>query len=90
MRTESLVCDALLGQGEALDCFNQKLQDIAVQKAQQELDVVVQQINLIQGVDDNAGALVASDKYKKVFGHCCEVAQTGCGCNCSDAPAVVR
>lgn len=30
MRTPSLVTDALLGQGEALDCYNQKLQDAAV------------------------------------------------------------
>lgn len=33
MRTPSLVCDALLGQGEALDCYNQKLQAAAVETA---------------------------------------------------------
>lgn len=33
MRTPSLVTDALLGQGEALDCYNQKLQDAAVVSA---------------------------------------------------------
>lgn len=33
MRTPSLVTDALLGQGEALDCYNQQLQDAAVEAA---------------------------------------------------------
>lgn len=33
IRTPSLVTDALLGQGEALDCYNQKLQDAAVVSA---------------------------------------------------------
>lgn len=33
MRTPSLVSEALLGQGEALDCYNQQLQDAAVTAA---------------------------------------------------------
>lgn len=87
MRTESLVCDALLGQGEALDCFNQKLQDIGVNKAQLENDMITQQLDVIETQVD---AATKADKYKKVFGPCCEVAQSGCGCNCNDTPAVVR
>lgn len=34
MRTPSLVVDALLGQGEALDCYNQNLQGSAVEAAE--------------------------------------------------------
>lgn len=85
MRTESVVCDALLGQGEALDCFNQQLQNIAVNKAQLENDVITQQLGVIEHLDTTAEK---ADKYKKVFGSCCEVPQSGCGggcsCNCSD------
>lgn len=87
MRTESLVCDALLGQGEALDCFNQKLQDIAVNKAQLENDIMTQQMDIITNQIDEA---TKADKYKKVFGPCCEVPQSccggGCGCNCNPDP----
>src|SRR5699024_5756189 len=36
MRTPSLVVDALLGQGEALDCYNQELQLEAVNSAKLE------------------------------------------------------
>lgn len=78
MRTDSLVVDTLLGQGEALDCYNQQLQNIAVDKAQQELDVVTQQMEIITNTDPT----VQADKYKKVFGPCCDVPQS-CGC-CGD------
>jgi hypothetical protein len=33
LRTDSIIADALLGQGEALDCFNAQLQDAAVVNA---------------------------------------------------------
>jgi hypothetical protein len=90
MRTDSVVVDALLGQGEALDCFNQKLQDIGVNKAQLENDATEQQMAIIDGIDDFG---VKADKYKKVFGPCCEVPQScGCcgDCNCGEtAPATI-
>lgn len=88
LRTDSVVVDALLGQGEALDCYNQKLQDIAVNKAQLENDVMTQQQAIIDALDT---ATDKADKYKKVFGPCCEVPQSccggGCGCNCGETPA---
>lgn len=34
---DHVICEALLGQGEALDCYNSRLQEAAVQKAEQEL-----------------------------------------------------
>ena len=33
LRTPSLIVEALLGQGEALDCYNMQLQDVAVESA---------------------------------------------------------
>ncbi len=89
MRTESVVCDALLGQGEALDCFNQKLQDISVAKAQLENDEQYQRLQIITNIPS---AIDQADKYKKVFGPCCEVPQSccggGCGCNCNQDPTI--
>ena len=32
LRTDSIICDAMLGRGEALDCFNQRTQDAAALK----------------------------------------------------------
>jgi hypothetical protein len=86
MRTDSVVVDALLGQGEALDCYNQQLQNIAVQKAQLENDQATMALQIISAIDDPE---VKADKFKKVFGPCCEVAQSGCGCGCNDADPIL-
>jgi hypothetical protein len=90
MRTDSVVVDSLLGQGEALDCYNQKLQDIAVEKAQLDNDAETQRQELMQTLIGN-DPTVAADKYKKVFGPCCDTPQSCCCGNCGDtAPAVTR
>jgi hypothetical protein len=78
LRTDSLVVDALLGQGEALDCYNQHLQAIAVNKAQLDNDQQTQQMQILTNISD---PLQQADKYKKVFGPCCDVPQSGCGCS---------
>ena len=79
LRTDSLVVDALLGQGEALDCYNMKLQDAATTKAQLDNDAFYQQMQIINGI---SGANDKADKYKKVFGPCCDVAQNTNNCGC--------
>jgi hypothetical protein len=48
VRTPALVVDALLGQGEALDCFNQQLQNEAVKAAQLANELTQQQIKNIE------------------------------------------
>lgn len=78
VRTSALVVDALLGQGEALDCYNQKLQDAATLNATLENDKIAQMMEVINMIDD---PLQKADLYKKVFGDCCDVPQSGCGCN---------
>lgn len=107
VRTPALVVDALLGQGEALDCFNLQLQNEAVKSAQlaneltqqqilntqyegemtkAQVDTVRQQIDLLESIKEN-GVDNAAQNYKKVFGPCCEVPQSGCGCgNCNENP----
>ena len=68
LRTPSVVVDALLDQGEALDCFNLKAQDaIAVGENLKNLELL-QKLEIMEGIT------TAEDKaelYKKVFGECC-------------------
>lgn len=87
LRTDSVITEALLGHGEALDCYNQKLQEAATQKAQ--LDVqraalenakLEQAMRIIDLIDDPK---LKAELYKKVFGDCCAVPQTGGGCGCA-------
>lgn len=71
LRTDSVVADALLGQGEALDCFNMRLQDAEAMKAHLANAELLQKMEIIHNQEfDKAGA------YKKVFGSCCETPQT--------------
>lgn len=121
LNTSSLYVDALLGRGDALDCFNQKAQnaenigayignlqsmqrltdslqntannqlfaDQQLDKGLKDIDVITQQIAVINSIPTPADK---ADKYKKVFGTCCEVPQSccggGCGCNCNDEEPV--
>ncbi len=81
--TDDLLCDAILGAGEALDCYNIRLQAEAVRKAELENDRTEQMIKIIDLIDDPR---IKAELYKKVFGACCEVPQSGCGCNtCKDS-----
>ena len=73
LRTSSVVVDALLGQGEALDCFNQKAQDATVIGEQLKNLTLLQQLEVIEGISDPQQKV---ELYKKVFGTCCDVPQT--------------
>ena len=78
LRTDSVICDALMGQGEALDCFNLQLQDAAVLSAQLQNYTTLQALQVIDGISD---PMEKAKLYKKVFGDCCEVPQSGCTCH---------
>ena len=68
LRTDSVIADALMGQGEALDCFNQQAQNaIAVGENLKNLELM-QKIALIEGITDPEQKAAL---YKKVFGECC-------------------
>jgi hypothetical protein len=80
MPTDSVVTDALMGQGEALDCYNQKLQEAAAEKALLELkemamnlQIKTQAMAIIDLITDPAQK---AELYKKVFGTCCDTPQT--------------
>ncbi|HUU36245.1 MAG TPA: hypothetical protein VMW48_19405 [Vicinamibacterales bacterium] len=76
LRTPSVIVDALLGQGAALDCYNQELQDAAVVAAQLANRKTEQAVALIDGITDPEEK---ARLYNHVFGTCCPTAQ--------DAPA---
>jgi len=81
VRTSAVVVDALLGQGEALDCYNQKLQDAATLNATLENDRITQMIEVINSISD---PVQKAEMYKKVFGECCDVLQSCCCGKCSE------
>jgi hypothetical protein len=73
VRTGSVIADSLLGQGEALDCYNQKLQDSAAQASYLNNLELVQKLALIEEITD---PIARADAYKKVWGSCCSTPQT--------------
>ena len=72
-RTSSLITDAVLGQGEALDCYNQKLQDAAAQKVHLDNIEQVQRVDIIENIED---PIQQAENYKKINGTCCSIPQT--------------
>ncbi|WP_312788873.1 hypothetical protein [Sphingobacterium sp.] len=73
LKTSSAVVDAFLGQGEALDCYNMKIQDADAINSQLSNIELLQQLETIQNIDDPAHR---AELYKKVFGSCCSTPQT--------------
>lgn len=69
LRTDSVIVDSLLGQGEALDCYNSRLQEAAANAAELENDKTEQAMAIINSIAD---AKDKADAYRKVFGKCCE------------------
>ena len=50
LHTDAYITDAILGTGEALDCFNQKLQDAAAIEAALDNLKILQQLVAIEGM----------------------------------------
>jgi hypothetical protein len=94
LRTDSVIVDALLGQGEALDCYNMRLQEEAAraallrndryaQETSLESDKILAALAAIAAITD---PVVQADAYKKMFGDCCDIDSLklgihGCGCD---------
>lgn len=69
MRTPSVVVDAVLGQGEGLECYNLQLQEAANRQAHLENDKIEQAMGIIDGLDS---AKEKAELYQSVFGEeCC-------------------
>ena len=73
VRTPSVIVDALLGQGEALDCYNQQLQAAAYDGAHLANLKLKQAMAVIDAIADPAEK---ARLYNHVFGTCCPTPQT--------------
>ncbi|MEQ1896796.1 MAG: hypothetical protein ABL971_05335 [Vicinamibacterales bacterium] len=69
VRTPSVMVDALLGQGEALDCYNMQLQEAAYTSAHLANKKVEQGLAIVDAITDPVAKAVA---YRRVFGECCD------------------
>lgn len=78
LRTDAVIVDALLGQGEALDCYNMNLQNEAVNKAKLDNMKIQEAIDAIKAMDD---AELKAKLLTQLNTECCDVPQSGCGCN---------
>lgn len=79
LRTDSVIVDSVLGQGEALDCYNQRLQEASAQAAELRNARMEQNTGLEKDKTDLALAAIAkisdpvqqAEAYEKIFGTCC-------------------
>lgn len=83
LRTDSVIVDAVLGQGEALDCYNIRLQEAAATaqelqntryevETEQEASQHELALTILQGITDPAEA---AEAYHRIFGECCSTEQ---------------
>jgi hypothetical protein len=93
MRTSSLIVDALLGRGEALDCFNKKLQNTAIASA--EIDNAYKELEnerlqaAIQTLEQIDDPRARSEAYYRMFNaQAPQILPVGGGCcGPNDTPA---
>lgn len=79
LRTDSVIVDSVLGQGEALDCYNQRLQEASAQAAELRNARMELNTELEKDKTDLALAAIAkisdpvqqAEAYEKIFGTCC-------------------
>jgi hypothetical protein len=69
LRTDSFVADALLGQGDALDCFGMRLQDAEAMKAHLLNAQLLQKMTIVDNIEMPENQ---ATNYKKVFSDCCD------------------
>ena len=73
LRTPAVIVDAVLGGGDALDFYNQRLQEAAYTNAELANQKTEQAIAIIDSITDPAEKAAL---YKKVFGDCCDTPQS--------------
>lgn len=83
LSTNSQVADALLGQGEALDCYNAQMQQKAVDQQQLENDSLSKINDLLGTIDESKKAEIAKI-LGRILTDCCDVPQSTSGC-CGDS-----
>jgi len=69
LKTDSVIVDSLLGQGEALDCYNARLQEAAADAAELENQKTTSALAIVAEISDPEKK---TEAYRKLFGKCCE------------------
>ncbi|MBK7958266.1 MAG: hypothetical protein IPK03_09185 [Bacteroidetes bacterium] len=74
--TDSVIVDSLLGQGEALDCYNKEMQQANVEKtmlANLEMEKNIDLLQKAKEIIDQIGDPIAkAEAYKNMLGKCCD------------------
>ncbi len=73
LRTPSVIVDAMLGRGEALECYHQNLQEAALEGAHLANRKTEQAIAVIDAIEDPSEK---AKLYNHIFGTCCSTPQT--------------
>lgn len=79
LRTDHVICDALLGQADALDCYNMTRQDAEATKATLENDMRSKLIEAYNNATTDAQKEEAIKNMTRALTQCCDVPQSS-GC----------
>lgn len=83
LQTDSAICDALLGQMDALDCYNITMQQAEADKAKTNAELLA----LYKDMLDEATGETKIELAKivgRIMTNCCDVPQSTSGCGCND------
>lgn len=79
LQTDSAVCDALLGQMDALDCFNMQKQEADAEKTKTESEMLA----ILKSAFETAtgqNKIEYARNIGRLMTNCCDVPQSSCGC----------
>jgi len=75
LRTDSVIVDALLGEGEALDCYNSRMQETAVAKAGtealQQLYSIIKDDKAMEAIDLITDPAEKAEAVRRLLRNCC-------------------
>lgn len=84
LSSNSQVADALLGQGEALDCYNAQLQQKSIDELQLQNDSLYKLNQLLDSIDANKKVEIAKI-LGRILTDCCDVPQSTSCCGDNDS-----
>jgi len=89
LSSNASVADALLGQGEALDCYNSQMQQKAVDEQQLQNDGLTGIIKLLNNLPKDADKIQVAKIFGRYLTDCCDVPQTTSCCGSDDTSSKV-
>lgn len=85
LQTDSAVCDALLGQMDALDCFNMQNQESEASQNKTKAEIIALYKSMMEAAT-GANKIELARIIGRLLTNCCDVPQSSCGCGCDDTP----